>query len=777
MLSVDKKLQVLSVALSIAAVAPAFAQQDGSVSLEEVVVTAQRREQKLQEVPIAVTALSAAQLEQRGVRDVTGLNALAPNLQVTTAAGSHSNAQVGIRGGIEINGNILTDPTVGLYVDGVFIGKAVGSIFQMLDLERVEVLRGPQGTLYGRNTLAGAINFVTKKPTGVFGGTAGLEVGNYNAHTLRASIDLPAYGIVKASISGRSERRDGWVKVVPDPYGNYTGPTFIPDTNDVHVDAGRAALDFDFSDVFKAAYRFDISSSNQNHVYDQIPTINDAFFSAVGIPQYSLYVRPESSRADSYSTNLDTFEVNKVTGHSLTLAYDIADHLQLKSISGYRTLKRQDRQDQDGSPLDIGETTLDIHYHAFSQELQALGSTDRWNYVAGAYYSKDNGYTNNYLNFFGFFGPFAAKTDWMYSGGTETFAGYMQADFKATDKLTLTAGVRYTKEKKDFQRFVHQLAGPGAEVTGSGWRDSAADPLNPILPAGVTACRAYGRDAACAHADFSATTPAFSIAYKLTEALNLYARYAEGYKSGGYNGETNFIAEVETPFKPVKQKSYEVGAKSSFWDGRAQVNAAVFENKAKDLQLSVFLGGASVANAVRNAGKSTVRGFELEAALQLTPGWRFGLGYGYLDPKFDEFIDGGVNVANNRAFPHAPKHTISFNFDGLLWNTGFGRLRLLGDYSYVASNYYYPYPLVPENAGQQKASNTLVAARGIANAKLLLSDIPAGTGQAEIALWIRNLTDKEYVENTVDFGPGFGGLTQDLFGTPRTYGAEFVYRW
>src|SRR5688572_6384473 len=150
---------------------PAPAQdQDAQKGLEEIVVTAQRREERLQDVPVAVTALSAEAIERRNLSEVTDLNGLAPNLQVTTAAASHSNAQVGIRGSLEINGAITQDPTVGMYVDGVFVGKSTGQVFDMLDLERIEVLRGPQGTLYGRNTLAGAINFVTREPSGEFGG-------------------------------------------------------------------------------------------------------------------------------------------------------------------------------------------------------------------------------------------------------------------------------------------------------------------------------------------------------------------------------------------------------------------------------------------------------------------------------------------------------------------------------------------------------------------------------------------------------------------------------
>jgi iron complex outermembrane receptor protein len=771
---------LLAPAGSLLAALPAFA-QDADQGLEEIVVTAQRREERLQDVPVAVTALSGEQLSQRNLSEVTDLNGLAPNLQVTTAAASHSNAQVGIRGSLEINGAITQDPTVGLYVDGVFVGKSTGSVFDMLDLERIEVLRGPQGTLYGRNTLAGAINFVTREPTGEFGGMASVSYGNYDYSLLQASVDLPKVGILSASLSGRVEKRDGWVDVVADPFGIFTGPPPVPYVDDRDSQAWRASLKFDFTEAFKAIYRFDLTDGDTNHVYNQITSINEAFYGGFGIP-FALYVHPD--RQDSFSTNIPTSDQVKVQGHSLTMTYDLTDALQLKSITGYRKMERDDVNDLDGSPLSLAEATLDIEYDAFSQELQALGSTERWNYVVGIYYSDDDGTTVNALDFFGLFGPFGTLSDSLYGGGAETYAAYAQVDFNWTEQLTLTAGIRYTNEEKNFFRYLHQLAAPGAEITASGWRDNGFVPIETVLPAGVEPCSKVGRDAVCSDESFSDTTPTFTVSYKFSDDLMAYGRYAEGYKSGGFNGETNFMSEVQTPYKPVKQQTYELGLKSQFWDGRAQVNLAAFQNDSEDLQLSVFLGSGSVASVVRNAASATVRGFEIEALLQPVEGWLFRLSYGYLDPEFDEFIDnvgpGGtpVNVADNRAFPHAPENMLNLSLDGLLWATDIGRLRALVEYNYVDENFYYPYAFVPEiPAVQQTASNTLVDSRGIVNAKLLMSDIPLGGGELEISIWGRNLTDEEYEENVIDFGPTFGSLKLSNFGQPRTYGAEVAWRW
>ena len=236
--------------------AAAQAQSAASPTLQQVEVTAQRRTQKLQDVPLAATAITEADLELRGIANVADLSSIAPNLQIATTPGNSTAAQISIRGSVTTNPALFWEPTVGMYVDGVYVGKMQGSVFDVVDLERVEVLRGPQGTLYGRNTLAGAINLVTRKPSGEFGGTAAVELGNYNAKVGKVSLDLPRLGLLRASVGVRTETRDGWVKTTP---GSSVG-----ELNDRDTRGGRIALNLDLGRSLQIDYRYDQSKADQN---------------------------------------------------------------------------------------------------------------------------------------------------------------------------------------------------------------------------------------------------------------------------------------------------------------------------------------------------------------------------------------------------------------------------------------------------------------------------------------------------------------------------------
>ncbi|WP_186453883.1 TonB-dependent receptor [Denitratisoma sp. DHT3] len=222
--------------------------QGKEATLEEVIVTAQKRAEKLQDVPISITAIAGAQLENRGIEGNASLNGLAPNLQVNKSPGSGLISQVSIRGSVTGQPAIYVDPAVGMYVDGVYIAKSQGNMFDLLDLERVEVLRGPQGTLFGRNTLAGAISFVTRKPSGQWSGAVSLDVGNYGRHVERVSLDLPKMGITSLSLAMRNEKADGWMK-------NGNGKAL----GGADRQAFRLAANFDISNKFKIDYVYDHS--------------------------------------------------------------------------------------------------------------------------------------------------------------------------------------------------------------------------------------------------------------------------------------------------------------------------------------------------------------------------------------------------------------------------------------------------------------------------------------------------------------------------------------
>lgn len=739
---------ILAAAAANAQDAPAEQPAEGA-GLQEVVVTAQKREERLQDVPVAVSAITGEQLSARGIGDVRDLSSLAPNVNVVQATSNNTGFQISIRGGVQINPALYWDPTVGVYLDGVYVGKNLGNVFEVVDLERVEVLRGPQGTLYGRNTLAGTVNFITRQPSGEFGGDASVKLGNYNLRVAKASLDLPRFGIASVSLSARTEQRDGTTET--------TRGSSVSELDNRDATSARLAVNLDFTDTFQAAYRFDFTDIDQVPLHSYLTRANPAV-----LPFLQSFITQE--RQETVSVDGPTFERSKVQGHALTLSWEPNDSTTLKSITAYRELDWDDYLDLDGSSLPVAHTARFSEYEAFSQELQLVGSTDRFNYVGGLYYFDDDGFTFNPQTFF--FGTF--NFDSRYGYATEAWAAYGQVDYKVTDALTLTGGLRYTSEKKEIERLI-------------GVNFALGTPFIPLIPAGTTADET-----------FSDTTPVFIVAYKFSDAVNAYAKYAEGFKSGGFNGEygdvgftpaviANNIAETRTPFQPEKLKSYEVGLKTSFADGRAIVNLAAFQNDTDDLQLSIFTATGAASSIIRNAGKATARGFELEAMWVPTDALRLQASYGYLDAEYDEFIDAGVNEANNRAVLHAPENSLNLLVDARLARTAWGDLRAVADYSWTDDYYTYPYQLARSgprfNPLRPVAGDTLIKSYGVLNARLALQDIPVGDSKAQVALWSRNLADEEHIINNIDFGPGFGSLTPAYYLEPRTYGIEVSFRW
>jgi iron complex outermembrane receptor protein len=700
--------------------------------LQEVVVTAQKREERLQDVPVAVTAIGEDQLIARDISSVTDLGSLAPNLKASPTMSNNTGMQISIRGAMQTNPALYWDPTVGLYVDGVYVGKNLGSVFDIMDLQRVEVLRGPQGTLYGRNTLAGAVNLVTRAPSGVLGGNASVKLGNYDLRTVKASLDLPRFGIASVSIAARNEQRDGTTKTTPG--------SAVKELDDRDSTSARIGVNLDFTDTFQAAYRFDYSDVDQGVNHSYLSRANPAV-----LPFLQSFITDERQRR--VSVDAHSFERSKVQGHALTLTWDVNDTNTLKSITAYRDLEWDDLLDLDGSSLPVAHTGRDSEYDAFSQELQLVGATDRFNYVAGLYYFEDDGFTINPQAFF--FG--AQNFDSRYGFGTKAWAAYGQVDYKATDALTLSAGLRYTSEEKDTERY---LAMNG----------------NTLIAADTTGDKT-----------FTDTTPVLIAAYRFSDAVNAYAKYSEGFKSGGFNGEANSVAEALTPYKPEKQKSYELGLKTSFADGRAIVNVAAFQNDTDDMQRPIFIATGAASSVIRNAGKATTRGFELEATWVPLDALTLQASYGYLDVEYDEFIDEGVNQANNRAVIHAPEHSFNVLLDGRIARTAWGDVRAVLDYTWTDEFYTSPYQLASSgpnyNPARQVAGDTLVRSYGVLNARLSLSGFDLGNTQGEVALWSRNLTDKEHITNYIDFGPSFGSLTPAYYLEPRTYGLEVSFRW
>ncbi|MBV6418622.1 MAG: TonB-dependent receptor [Steroidobacteraceae bacterium] len=753
-----------------------------AVALEEIVVTAQRREEKLQEVPLSITAIGADDLAARGIRDVLDLSGSAPTVIARPSAGAGGISVISIRGSATSQPAIWVDPPVGVYLDGVYLGKAQGSVLDIVDVQRVEVLRGPQGTLFGRNTEGGAINYVSRQPSGEFRGKAEISGGDYNHWIGKMTMDLPKWGILSASLGARKEKMDGWAE-------NLTGPQ---DLGARDQDAYRAALKFDFTDDFRLTYSYDYSKADNTPIVTSVMSLRgwagtfpSIFGATLGTAiQTAMTPYVTTSRPDKVSTpaGQDLWEKMKNRSHTLVMDWQATDTENFKYIFADRKADYEDRQSINGTPLDTITVlpgtpfafpySMTALYHRItdyeqrSHELQWLGDHGRLRYVVGLYYFEDEGETIDPQRF-GMFGQGSAFTVNL-AANTEAKAAYTQVDWDFADRWTLTAGIRYTKETRD--GFTHQW-----QTNGYG------GPFVTDNPAACGAVRVACLPLTTYSKDFTGTTPMAALAFRFNEDLNFYARVARGFKSGGFSSEL-INPLVTTPYQPEFSTAYELGAKSTLWDGRANVNLTVFYTDLTDQQGTVLIPGTT-SSYLQNAGEGERKGVELETRFRLTEGWTFGLNYGYLDAKYKKYLDNSfapgrpiVDTGSNRLPGYAPKNTIGANLDGRLFASQFGDLRMILDYTY--SDKYYLYAVnkslaAPNAGGAYVAALDAVPSNSQLNARLLLSDIPAGPGSLDLSLFVRNVTDEDKMNNGIDFSMFRSANWQE----PRTWLLSAGYKW
>lgn len=719
--------------------APASAQQKGQ--LEEVIVTAQKRAQSLEDTPIAISAFDSQSIERLGIEDVQDVGHLAPNVSITETPSNATGATIGIRGSVTINPAPYWEPTVGMYINGVFVGKNLGGIFDLIELERVEVLRGPQGTLYGKNTVGGAVNLITTKPSGQFGGKVRVGVGNYGLWSVYTAVDTPSLdlglGKISASVAGMRKKRDDLYDNKADPLGNPFGlnspaPSASGFKN-IDSHGFRASVLWDVNDDLSALYEYRYHNADQHPPLSQLTDVQPG---GPTDPILNGYLVSADHRASQISNDHAFFEKAESRANALHIDWHAGQlgflgDVTFKSITSYQTLDTSDSQDLDGSPIDLFHFGRYFDYKQTSQEFQMLGTTDITNYVLGLYYFKEKGDVINPITFFGAFGQPTLQQ--YYGLDNDSYAVYGQIDVRPLDRLTLTFGARYTSENKK-QYIWHPDSGIPYTKADKGWTNF---------------------------------TPTFTASYSFMDNVNGYFRIARGWKSGGFNSEAVTTQIFAKAYNPEKVTSYELGLKSRLFDNRLQLNTAVFYNKVEDMQLSIFTGGASAASIIENAGKATIWGFELEMVGQVTDNLRAFLNYGYLHPRYDEFLNAsGQDVRSDQYFAYSPENTIAAGLDWTILEESFGKLDFHADWSFKDN--YTPYI----DPAQREV--TKISGYYLVNAKLTLSEIPVGDDQKlQVSLWGKNLTDEEYRVTGIPFGP----WTISNFGDPRTYGVEVTYEF
>jgi len=607
--------------------------------LESIVVTARRREERLQDTPIAVTALSSAALERQQVVSTTDLDKVAPNLQFHsygTLTGNNSAAQVFIRGIGQTDATPAVDPGVGIYIDEVYMGRAVGGAMEFRDIANVQILRGPQGTLFGRNTIGGAVLLTTNSPGEDAGSSVRLGLGEDNLHELFAAFDLPINDQWAARLSLGGRERDGYVTRVSDGV----------DLGNEKMYTGQAALRWKPADALVFTLRGDYTNEDENgspfvfRAMNEAATFVGAASIAAGCPNIldpfppPLLVGPladprcgNDAQALGSFRNGGTYPASSELenrGVSLVARWDVNDVLAFKSITADRRLDWSGTRDADNTPLLILHTNYTSESKQFSQELQALIDSDRLDGVFGLYYFDEDSFDRLLVPLGN---PGTSYDTQRVAMDAEAQAAFTEWTFKFTDALSATAGVRYTEETKGLQATMFNVA-PATRAE--------PPPPTALCPFGgppptQTNCLFITTDRF--ERKFSSTTASASIQYRFNERLMTYLSWSQGFKSGGFNQRYNAAPPGNAPisFNDETAESWELGLKSDPTES-LRVNVAAFSTKYDDIQMTYRLG---VVPLLFNAGVASIDGGELEVAFAPTHDLLLDASIGYLDAKFD----------------------------------------------------------------------------------------------------------------------------------------------
>jgi iron complex outermembrane receptor protein len=740
-------------------------------TLEEIVVTARKREEGLQETPVAVSAFSGEEMLQRQALTTPALSQYVPNLQfdsVAAESGGGGATQVAIRGIGQTDYVLTVEPGVGMYLDGVYVSKSIGSLMDIWDLERVEVLRGPQGTLFGRNTIAGAVLLTSKRPTDELFVTADVTAGDNDRLDAMAALSGAMTDSLRLRASGGYQSRDGHVdRILPD--GRSTGDT----QGDIKSVFGRLIAELDVTDALRATVAVDGSSiddaspgqvlvkANENAPF---AALNNTIIFAECDP--ALMDPARFTNANCFNTqwarDIDSLESTNsgpnqskvdVWGTSLTLDWG-AGTLQAKSITAFRTVDADISQELTASPTYFNFISQDIELDQFSQEIQLSGGLpgDRLHYLVGFYYLDEEGNQA--------FPVDLALIQFTTGGGVEneSWAVFGELSYAVTDRLSVAGGLRYTEEERRFnpQQFlrsgilVDAFGGPGTPIFPSGWYERKDDSMDPSV----------------------------TVDFAFTPEIRGYFRYAEGFKGGGFVMRY-FPPVVPAPgtdpdtligyAAPETATLYEIGLKTELLERRLRVNSAAFWTDYEDLQITFNIDpdgpgpiGAFVP-VLANAGKAETKGIEIETEFLAADWLRLDASVGYLDAQYKSFslLAQSQLPSLPGELPNAPEWTFHFGLSVDLFENANGRWFARGDYSYKSDQFKE----FTNEASLHQDSYALLDAS-------LNYQMP--DSQWQISLGGTNLTDETYIVSGVN-NDGIG-YAQATVSRPREWYLRLNYR-
>ena len=817
-------LVVPSVALAQDAEAAEAEQEKG---IATIVVTARKVTEDLQSTPVAVSAFTGDALVNQQVVNIQEIQALTPNITFSSAVAQPGSSTVFIRGQGSSDGLIAIDQAVGVYLDGVYAARSTGGAADLVDVSRVEVLRGPQGTLFGRNTTGGAINIIANRPTDELEGSYRVDYGNFNSFLAQAVLNIPMGDSMAVRAAFQHRQRDGFGRNV----------TLDRPLNDSNSEFGRITFAFEpagsgFSAILTADFSSFRNSGELVGLRSYNPTLStnapdlsanptispflptELMASACGTqpipaglpPATAGYlaalksgaiplcaaVTPRPGPIGSYALggannpgfynqagNVPAYGRSDTHGASGVLEYEFSPAATIKSTTAWRGVELQSLSDNDGTPHALtGGVTLDpanqIDQNQFSQELQLTGEIGAFEYILGGFYFVENGTDNSDSSSLYPLNPSINKID--SEVRNQSLAGFGQIIFNVTDSIRLTGGLRYTEDERELvlrNRDTNVLTGvvtSSLVLTGPGGvilddlRDG--DPSDPFRAS-------FSRK-------FNYWSYLLSADWQASEDLFLYAKTSRSQRSGGLN--TRAVAGGIPPvgFDPEVVTDYELGAKLDLLDRRVRINIAAFQADIENQQRNVIgVGNGRLVSGVENAAKSTIRGFEAELTVAPTNGLTFGSNVGYTNAEYKEFFNLDGSDWSGTEFPYTPEWTLAF-FGDYAVDVGPGQLKLHADYSWRSEAFAVPIAAsAPQRIGRtpeqiDALSNALqnsarIPSYGLLNARIAYKfDEP----EIEVALYGRNITEEQYFSRLLPVQGTALGFTSYMPGDPRTYGVS-----
>ncbi len=770
------RIRLQSAALCLAipcAIAPAFAQtSDTAGGVETVVVTAERRGEDIQTVPITIQAITGKQISDLGIKSSTDLSQFTPNVAIALPAGAGNQPIITIRGvGLNDYDTNNAGPN-GVYMDEVYLASPASQTFQAFDLERIEVLKGPQGTLYGRNTSGGAINFISAKPTDVFTGNLHAEFGSFDDYQVEGALG----GAITDDLDGR-------IAIVKNGSGGYTYNSFTGTReNGANNIAGRAQLLWKpTSDLTFLLNIHGGSVANRPAEYRHLGALDPNTFAECSPQQVASanstcvdlfgYGTPKNFYSGAYNRrqHLDV----RSGGVSLRADYTLGS-LTITSLSSFERDDKNHPEDTDSGPNRLLEINFGVHSTDVSQELRISQSTETYNWLVGFYYLGENLHQNQpiseLLDVDDFFGPGAGDASpdpaapnpltatILYDNSrqiTNSYAVFGQGDYSITDALKVTLGARFTGESKSF------LYNSAQQVQVNG-----IDNLGPVTPI----VSGYFNKLADQSFNWKAV-----VDYRFTDTVMTYASVSTGFKSGGFNGSflstdpVQAVAQLQ-PVKPENVTSFEVGAKTTFFDDRLLFDAALFYNQYRDLQIFVLtpvLGTLTEANVLSNARHAHMMGADLNVVGKPIDNLTLTAQLGLLQAKVDSDETLSLDLAGNPVTDHG--HQLPLAPHGTLTTSADYRVPLEGGNLDFQVNASFKSHQLFDIANSPYLSQR---AYWLENARIAYS---FDDDQWEVAGFVRNLSGQKYYLDIFDLSSV--GFFQGIMGEPRTFGGELNYRF